>query len=171
MYDMEMPAAGIIRPIIGACRIVCDQFIRSRGDRVCLAVATALSMSVAIEAVAQNPSSGSPFIVHAIQHAEVGARVQPILSLRAIGTPVRLADGRYEQRYQVIANIAFRFVSVRDTTNEVRCAAESREVALSEFAGTAGYHAELRIRSADPAALSVSVAARPRTMSALSLGS
>jgi hypothetical protein len=67
-----------------------------------------------------------------------------------------LDDGRYEQRYQVTANVLFRLVSVIDGASDVRCADESREVMLAEFAGPAGFHAELRIRSADPTALDVS---------------
>lgn len=127
-------------------------------------------MGGATVAIAQGPSTESRFTVRAVEHADLGVTVRPILSLRAIGMPVQLADGRYEQRYQVIANIAFRLVSARAVASEVRCANESREVVLADFDGTAGYHAELRIRSADPAAIDVSVVPRSHA-AALPLGS
>lgn len=167
MYGMEMPTAGFFRPIAGSYRIVCDQPSRSRRRGVCLGIAAAVSLFGATEAIAQRPNTGSHLRASAVEHADLGVMVQPILSLRAIGAPVLLADGRYEQRYQVIANIAFRLVSARNAANEVRCTAESREVALTEFDGTAGYHAELRIRSVDPAALDVRVTPRTRAVSAL----
>jgi hypothetical protein len=69
-----------------------------------------------------------------------------------------LDDGRYEQRYQVTANVLFRLQSSAIRSGDVRCAIESRELALTEFTGVAGFQTVVRVRSADPAALDVSAA-------------
>lgn len=107
-------------------------------------------------ASAQNANGSRAFESQRAVHVDVGTVVRPILSLKKVGDPVRLDDGRYEQQYQITANVLFRLQSSPERDADVRCAVEAREVTLAEYTGFAGFRTEIRVRSTDLAALEVS---------------
>jgi hypothetical protein len=106
-------------------------------------------------AAAQSQSSTLGFDNRGSVRADVGAVVRSILALRKIGAPVILEDGRYEQRYQITANVMFHLVSSAAHNSDVRCASETREMTLDDYTGQAGFQVDVRVRSADPAALEI----------------
>ena len=90
-----------------------------------------------------------------IATARLEGRLPEILTLRALGAPVQLADGSFEQRYAVVANVSFVIVvasanesnngaSNGDDTHVIEGGVESR---TSAYVGAAGIHSEIRVRS------------------------
>jgi hypothetical protein len=73
----------------------------------------------------------------------VGTTVGRILRADTLGPPVLRADGRYEQRYRIVANVPFILRSQNDTADE---GIPDREPGAS-FTGSPGYHADVRLVS------------------------
>ena len=87
--------------------------------------------------------------------ARIEGRLGEILNIRAVGAPVQLADGTIEQRYAVVANVAFTMATPADNRDEIRVTEGGTEKLATEYVGTAGYHTEIRVRSPAPAVVSV----------------
>jgi hypothetical protein len=89
----------------------------------------------------------------AVVRSGVSTTVGSVVSVRAIGAPVYLADGRIEQRYRVVANAPFalRDAGGRDGTVTLATGPTS-ETRLRDFTGSAGIYDDVRVRTvaADP---------------------
>jgi hypothetical protein len=82
--------------------------------------------------------------------ARIEGRLAEILDIRATGAPVQLSDGTSEQRYTVVANVAFTMASPSGDRDEIRVTESGTESRLADFVGTPGFHAEIRVRLRAP---------------------
>lgn len=90
-------------------------------------------------------------------------RLGEILALRSLGGPVQLADGAFEQRYTVVANVGFTITSASgnsDDIGDIRVIEEGVETLASAYVGAPGFHGEIRVRSSAPEPPVVTVRAR-----------
>lgn len=91
--------------------------------------------------------------------AFIGANVPTILNLRAVGAPMRLDDGRLEQRYEIVANVAFTIEAAGTNAGTGGSAALGRAewscggqaLGASKYSGAPGSHGEIRMRIAGDA--------------------
>lgn len=148
-----MTVIRLFRPISRALSREYSRY-KASGVRGTSAILT-LIVLVGGTAAAQNLGTARGSDGRGSVRAEVGTVVHSILALRKVGAPVILEDGRYEQRYQITANVMFRLVSSAAHDAEVRCASATREMTLGEYAGQAGFQVDVRVRSGDPAALEI----------------
>lgn len=97
--------------------------------------------------------------------ARIEGRLGEILNIRAVGAPVQLADGTVEQRYAVVANVAFTLATPDANRDEIRVAEGGTDRPVGEYLGTPGFHAEIRVRTAavTPALVAVQPRAVPAT--------
>lgn len=165
-----MAIVWLFRPIFDWRRRECGHLVVQASRRALFAfVLVALAAG---SSSAQNTGAIQAIENHRNVRADVGTVVRPILQLRKVGDAVLLDDGRYEQRYRATSNVVFRLQSsaARDNDVDVRCAVDSRELTLAEYAGAAGFQTEIRVRSGNRAALDVSAEVFSNTATVQSSG-
>ncbi|HVT39047.1 MAG TPA: hypothetical protein VHE78_08375 [Gemmatimonadaceae bacterium] len=93
--------------------------------------------------------------------ARLGTPVGEILRVDPVGEPLPLPDGRIEQRYRVLANVAFTLAGAASDHDAVALTEGGAEAPLAAYVGRPGFHAGIRVRTTGPIPPRLSAQARP----------